>query len=256
MGRLIRFIHNRDLACENITTAHIRGMALLASPPRAMRSLLARLEARGEHMPRRSFISLSSDLAAQSRMSAGDFQIVISPSRRAKKIQDLTGKDRLEAIKTICRASNGAIPQLVEPNKCLVHTKGVSINGKKYAQGDHIEFYPRVRRRGNADGVGGRDGNIGSSLLGTVNMFYTFGHKTNDAQTFVEITPLPITDRIRDLFEIDAIARSEARLNGFARVPSGPTTMIHVDAVAFQVKVVPHFSNENKLLVLRMRRSR
>ena len=68
-------------------------------------------------------------------------------------------------------------------------------------------------------------------------MFYVFGFNTPTVETFVEISELQIKGRIGSLFVVDEIPLSEARLDGFTRVPSGPTKIIHIDAIAYKIKL-------------------
>ena len=129
---------------------------------------------------------------------------------------------------------------------------GVYLNGYSIAQGHHIEYFPYIQRQ---DGGVARE----QALLGTVEMFYTFGHGTRGEMTFVEITPLPILGRIRSLYEIEAIDRNRARLNHFTKANEpwgGDTTMIKLDAISYRVKVLPHFHDDNRLLALRMQPAR
>jgi hypothetical protein len=56
----------------------------------------------------------------------------------------------------------------VDPERCLALIWGVHVNGRPYKQGDHVEYM-----RPNSD----------TSLLGTINMFYTF-----NKDVFLEIT--------------------------------------------------------------------
>lgn len=99
-------------------------------------------------------------------------------------------------------------------------------------------YFPVVPRRYNdPERPGGLVGVTTSALLGTINMFYVFGFGSADVETFVEISELPVKDRIGSLYIIDEIPLSEARLAGFTRVPSGPTKIIHIDAVAYKIKL-------------------
>jgi hypothetical protein len=125
--------------------------------------------------------------------------------------------------------------------------------GRRYEQGDHVEFFPRVQRRGHAQGEGGLEGSATSSRLGTINMFYTFGFGSRESQTFVELADLPIVERISSrLFVTDHIDRSEARLDGFSRVVSGATSIIFIDSIVYRIKLVPHFTDDNRMCALRM----
>ena len=95
-------------------------------------------------------------------------------------------------------------------------------------------------------------------------MFYTFydgiylpGKPNADAHTFVEIVELPITGFLGNLFVIDrdsVVARS--KLDGFIRNPLQITTIIFVDSIVYKIKLVPHMSDDNLSLGIRMWESR
>jgi hypothetical protein len=84
-------------------------------------------------------------------------------------------------------------------------------------------------------------------------MFYTFGFGSGKCQTFVELSTLSIVHRLSTrLFVTDLIDRSEARLDGFARVPSGDTSIIFIDSIVYRIKLVPHFTDADKMCAIRM----
>ena len=57
MGTLIRFVKNRDLAVENIKTCLTRFRIVLGAPAGVVKSLTVRLEAKGYHFSKNSFLS-------------------------------------------------------------------------------------------------------------------------------------------------------------------------------------------------------
>lgn len=63
MGHLIRFVHNRDLAVENIVTAFTRQQFVCSSPPGVLERLSARLQDVG-CLPKNSMIRLSNELVS------------------------------------------------------------------------------------------------------------------------------------------------------------------------------------------------
>ena len=104
---------------------------------------------------------------------------------------------------------------------------------------EYVPFVPPQRQR-NAPGPGGLLGSSASSALGTVHLFYTFGCGTYLSQTYVEISPVVIQKKIDDIFVLHSSDLCDARLDGFRRVPSKPTIMIHVDSISYKIKLVPH----------------
>ena len=129
----------------------------------------------------------------------------------------------------------------------------VRIHRHHLISGDHIEFYPLVPRRGNhPSDPGGLVGVTTSSRLGTINMFYTFDLGTRNQQTYVEIAAIHRLGSIGSMYVVQEIPRNEARLDGFDRVPSGPTEMIHIDSICFKIKLAPRLE---KIASKRMRSS-
>ena len=59
MGYYIRFIHNRDLAVENIMTAVCRARVVLDAPAGVVSSLLQRLQSLRIPLPSRSVMALA-----------------------------------------------------------------------------------------------------------------------------------------------------------------------------------------------------
>ena len=146
---------------------------------------------------------------------------------------------------------------LVNPEVCLVMIKGLYLNGHEYTQGTHIQYFPyvQVRRRGQglAPGEGGSEGSSTAIRLGTINMIYTFGFDSDPAtaHTFVEITNIPVLGLIRSLVETSAIDRDKARMDGFTRDPKD-TVMINADSITHRIKLVPHFTDPERMLAIRM----
>ena len=181
----------------------------------------------------------------------GQFRMELKPSKRNSKKVDLTGTSRFGAIKAICRdvrrrASSGSLRVPTDAAAAIAMIKGVYLNGHKYSQGSHIEYFPFVSRAGDV-----AQGSSNSSKLATINLFYIFDDPSG-AQVFVEVTEIPTNGKIRALFVTDCIDRDSARLDGFSRVPSGNTIMIHVDSIVHKIKLVPHFSDSTKMIGIRM----
>jgi hypothetical protein len=97
---------------------------------------------------------------------------------------------------------------------------------------------PKVARRGNAEGIGGRLGASESHKIGTIKMFYHFdvaGVRT----TFVDIDDHPILHKVRSLFIIDTV---EALQRGRDLYPAHRhSTIFHIDAITSKVLLAPHF---------------
>ena len=240
MGHFIRFVNNRDLACENIMTAYVRTRLILASPPGTIERMASVLEERGTRLPDKSVIGMSANAAKLGMSGRGLYSVKVETTRRNHRVEDMTRTSRYQGIVRDykVRVSQDSTPP--DPSSCCVSINGIKINGWAFKQGSHVEY-----------ATGGGGGGEGLKL-GTVNMFYTFGIHSRKQCTYVEVTERPILEKIRSLYVIDAIDRNEARLDGFGRVPSGETSMIHISSIRCKLKILPHFTSEDKLIGLRM----
>lgn len=103
MGHLIRHVHNRDLAVENIHTAYVRMRLLLASPAGLLDNILERIrqdKELGLVLPKRSVLGLHRDAEFQSKISGakGTYGIHVRRTRRGGKLLSLEGTSRFEVI--------------------------------------------------------------------------------------------------------------------------------------------------------------
>ena len=62
MGYFIRFIHNRDLAVENIMTANCRLRAVLNSPHHLVKTILRRRQSLGLSTPNNSILKIVAEI--------------------------------------------------------------------------------------------------------------------------------------------------------------------------------------------------
>ena len=94
MGYFIRFIHNRDLAAENIMTAYSRFRVILDSPPAFVFNLLKRLRQQGHSMPARSMLTTADELRAMRGQLPGEYGLDLRPSRRNSRQLEFTNVPR------------------------------------------------------------------------------------------------------------------------------------------------------------------
>ena len=116
---------------------------------------------------------------------------------------------------------------------------GVFINGRQYSQGSVVEYLPKVRPRGNVEGVGGRAGSSESCLIGTINMFYVFHMKDNTTDIFVDITNHPIKHEVRSIYVLGLTPHSLEP--GFTRTAAPGQCFIHIDSITHKVLLAPHY---------------
>jgi hypothetical protein len=123
-------------------------------------------------------------------------------------------------------------------------------------QGDVVEYYPYVPRRHNNPGPGGLQGSIGSSRVATINMFYTFDRGTTNEATYVELTNHRDEGVVDSLRVIQSVHRDAARAAGGDTESLVDSIIVHVDMVAYKLKLLPHFTDDSKLIVIRTRETR
>jgi hypothetical protein len=80
MGWLIRFVHNRDLAVENIMTAYVRLRFVLSSPPGTLNVLSDKLMTGGVRVPAMSVLQRVSQILNMDSTLPGLFPIQLSMS--------------------------------------------------------------------------------------------------------------------------------------------------------------------------------
>ena len=123
-------------------------------------------------------------------------------------------------------------------------------------QGDAVEYHPYVPRRYNSVGPGGLQGSIGSSRIATINMFYTFDRATANEATYVELTNHRGEGEVGSLSVITSIHRDAARAAEFDTESLVDTIIVHVDTIAHKLKLLPHFTDNSKLIVIRTHETR
>ena len=84
MGVLIRHIHNRDLAGENIMTAYVRVRMMMSCAPGSIGDLHERLKEAGIPLAadRRSMLLLADHYVRERGAVAGEFRVHLTRSRR------------------------------------------------------------------------------------------------------------------------------------------------------------------------------
>ena len=173
MGYIIRFIHNRDLAAENIMTAYCRLRLVLDSPPRSISNIMekfSRIEAR---LPYDSMLSISRETTRIRAGLPGEYSYSIQASRRCIARRAYPDVPTEHKCITVCvkkillslKYTSTYVPK--NDMLCDLLTSGIRINGRLFKQGDHCEYLPRVVQRGNVPGVvGGLLGSSTSHLIG------------------------------------------------------------------------------------------
>ena len=253
MGWLIRHIHNRDLATENIMTAYCRLRLVLDSPAEAIEGILRKLTSHGRRMPYDSMLTISRDVARIQEGLPGEYSYHVHATRRnsvTKLITDVPTEHKKDGVNNMAGCVKALLASLKHPRayrpaedgKCEVLVGGVRINGRLFRQGDHCEYLLHVLPRGNLPGIGGLLGSSTSYSLGTIALFYRVPMVGGPSPaTFVSVKPRLIKEKERSMYIIDSICE-DTSLSAFKHVHTLAHHLIHVDSITAKVKLVPHYA--------------
>jgi hypothetical protein len=248
MGYIIRFIHNRDLAAENIMTAYCRLRLVLDSPPRSISDIMEKLSRIDARLPYDSMLSISRETTRIRAGLPGEYSYSIQASRRCSARRAYTDVPTEHKCITVCvkkvllslKYTSTYVPK--PDTLCELLISGIRINGRLFKQGDHCEYLPRVVPRGNVPGVvGGLLGSSTSHLIGTVGLFYRFEMDGGPSPAvFVSVTPRLIKEKERSMYIIEGVI-DDTRIRGFEHVHTKLLHFMHIDSITAKVKLVPHY---------------
>lgn len=145
MGYYIRFIHNRDLAAENIMTAYARQRLILDAPPGVLRSLLRRLHRDNVQvaLPSRSALSLVDQVLAIKGTLPGEFGCQIKRTRRNSRKLPRVPANVLEGVVALLRTlGHPANYKPVGEAACDIMTKG---QGDRMCTYSYVIYYTSIR---------------------------------------------------------------------------------------------------------------
>jgi hypothetical protein len=247
MGWLVRHIHNRDLAAENIMTAYCRLRLVLDSPPEAIERILQKLTSEGRSMPYNSMLTITRDLSRIQEGLPGQYAYHVKATRRnsvTKPMRKVDTEHKTMAgcvVRLLDSLKHPRTYRPVQDGKCELLIGGVRINGRLFRQGDHCEYLQKVQARGNLPGIGGLAGSSLSYELGTIELFYTVNMVGGPSPaTFVSVKPRPILSKERSMYIIATICQ-DTSLSKFAHVHTLAHHLIHLDSITAKVKLVPHY---------------
>lgn len=251
MGYFIRFVHNKDLAAENIMTAYVRLRVILASAPGSILTIKQRLLDAGFALPSQSLLFEAADFEDILSTIPGTYQVAYRESRRnTVEIRDPTNSVRVRITQAAWRIVNDRSRELLRelaPTKTILDNacfkariKGVWMNGKHYKQGSHVLYLPLVPTTQRNQAVG----SSASYKIGTIRMIYSFGIGQSQ-MSFVDIEPRPVLNRVRSLYVVKTL-REETQ-TGFQVIRNEGRvhkTLIHLDQVTNRIMLCPHFDEE------------
>ena len=135
MGHYIRFIHNRDLAGENIVTACVRSRMILSSPAGVIDSLLRRLKAMGFTLPAKSILSQADHVQSMRGDIPGAYASRLQNTRRNTRAGPTPPPVEADLARLLRTLAYPARYKPLGELPCQRMTNGVSLNGRKYKQG-------------------------------------------------------------------------------------------------------------------------
>ena len=141
MGYYIRFIHNRDLAGENIMTAVCRVRLVLDSPPGTLSGLMERLELLNISLPSRSALGSAKEHMKVRGDVPGMYGMQLKPSRRNHRLLgidsvpcDMPGSFTSAVLRPLMRSLNWPTSYIPAPgSSCMVMTAG-SVTSRNITQ--------------------------------------------------------------------------------------------------------------------------
>ena len=93
MGWLIRFIHNRDLAVENIAKAYVRRCFMLSAPTPTLRALRTAVAIGGVNLSYGTIVGGVSSSAPRGRSAPGEYAVDYVATARTSRVVDLLAPD-------------------------------------------------------------------------------------------------------------------------------------------------------------------
>lgn len=244
MGRLIRFIHNRDLATENICRAWVRQALLLSAPASDLKSLHAAISAGGLSLENTSLLRPADEVLERANGTPGDFDIRIKRGPRDKPVLDPASAMTASLQETFDKCDLG-VPAM---QRIVRLASSLYINGRPYGRGDYVEYVLQIPRRQAARDI----------RMVAEEKFYKMGRIAD-----VLLVPSSRETPHGGEFFLGLVGIPVVQTNyGVRRVGTPPDlddprvaaslVYIHVDSVLFKLKVVPDVGNEPHYAAIRI----
>lgn len=269
MGSLVNHIHNRDLASENIVAAFCRKSFVLSAPPETLTTLHARLDAAGIRLPLRSLLQATDAVVATKGALSGEFAVVVLRNKRQEMVLDLTSTPEsslTRSIQGLAQQLQLGTPVLERVVSLLGGGARVRINGRAYRQGDFIEYARQVPRTQPQNAAAAASRGV-ASIRGFVLVPFARGGRGGHPRTEANVLCLQVVafQTTQDVTGVSgsstgasvAIGGSHFSRTGVHVVHLGDDSalsekLIHVDSVVYKLHRVPHFSDNDKFIAMRI----
>ena len=232
MGWLIRFIHNRNLAAENIVTAYVRQCFVLSAPTEEVESLYARLGEAGLKLPVRSLLQNATRVLKDKGALAGEFKV--EPARNARReinVDLTTDEGSRPAIAAAIRAMarKMKLPRPVGLKKAIILGGCVRINSRPFKVGDYCEFVKLISRTRPEEAAAPRNRGV---LKIKSFLLLPFGSTGPYAQEHVLLEAVELSvQSYHDGIHVLDIADEWLEVN---------TKIVHVDSITFKLHRAPY----------------
>ena len=229
MGWVVRFIHNRHLAIENLVAAITRKLLLSQAPAGVISLMLARMKSCGGSPPARSFLSDADEVNASIKSTAGLYLVAIVASRRNEK-EVASPPNVVAALTELLKTTRGYTPRAARDTANSQETvsrmkAGVWINGDEWRE-DAFCLYLHKKKSGQS-----------KQGVALVQSFYVFQIKTRKI-VFVSVKKMKIVGKEGEV----VICQSEHE-----RVER----VIHVDCLLNKMMCCKHWTNANLRCLMR-----
>jgi hypothetical protein len=230
VGWLVRFVHNRHLAIENLVVACTRKVLIGLAPADVVTLMVDRLRSTNCTPSARSFLSDSKELDDNIKSKAGMFLVAIVPSRRNSKLvfTPLQVRNALEGFLTITRGFDNrkAHSTAVAQKKVTRMVAGIWINGDEWRQHHYCLYKPTDRRNAHV-----------KPHVSVVECFFVFQIASRKV-VFARVREQQILSQEGDM----CICAADNSAN--------PTKVIHVDCMLGKMMRVPHWTDEDRKIYL------
>ena len=215
MGWLKNFIHNRNLASENLMRGYNTTTMVRHMPPEDMAALRRRLAS----APSYTEAGVARMLPLPERRLQGGKKgsgvVVIKPSRRNRKKKHTADWPKLRA-RLLAYIRMGWLKAQPIPKTVFVMRMGVKINGRPWPGGSFCQYTKDTRD------------NRGQGHLGKIVLYFTF---ENELPAFVLIDAHHVTDQKGVMYVVNA-ERSDRHV-------------VHIDCLTFLYHLAPFNVGEN-----------
>lgn len=244
MGRLVRFIHNRDLATENIARAYVRQLLLLSCPARELAGLHQAVRDGTITLEKTSLLQPQEAHLASKTGTPGEYTVRVHRSTRLDEAVPKPSSEMTCAIRDMMQRFDLGEPKLEETVRL---GSAVYINGRPYHTGDVFEYARHIERRAAARDLSQVTST--SNKLGRVAAVYLVPcsrEPDEGGEVFFAFVDVPVTQTFY------GCRRMHRPPEVPPAAPDAVLQYMHVDSVLFKVKVVPDVDNDQDYIGIRV----